>query len=77
MDRLQHITSVAYLTFRVCRHFGLDYRKGSKSRDDARSFSTMTGTKTTGATVHTATGTEVRRRNAKLLCGGLDQKKVK
>ena len=31
MDRLQHITSVAYLTFRVCRHFGLDYRKAARA----------------------------------------------
>lgn len=56
MDRLQHITSVAYLTFRVCRHFGLDYRKAQEPRR-CTIFSTMTGTKTTGATVHTATGT--------------------
>lgn len=56
MDRLQHITSVAYLTFRVCRHFGLDYRKAARAAT-ITIFSTMTGTKTTGATVHTATGT--------------------
>ena len=65
MDRLQHITSVAYLTFRVCRHFGLDYRKAARAATMHDLF-TMTGTKTTGATVHTATGTRsspLRMRN--------------
>lgn len=49
MDRLQHITSVAYLTFRVCRHFGLEPRL-------CTTFSTTIGTRTIGATVRTATG---------------------
>ena len=31
MNRLQHITSVSYLTFRICRHFGLDYRKAARA----------------------------------------------
>lgn len=56
MDRLQHITSVAYLTFRVCRHFGSTTARRQEPRR-CTIFSTMTGTKTTGATVHTATGT--------------------
>lgn len=56
MDRLQHITSVAYLTFRVCRHFGLDYRRGRLEPRLCTTFSTTIGTRTIGATVRTATG---------------------
>lgn len=31
MNRLQHITSVAYLTFRICRHFGLEHEKAARA----------------------------------------------
>lgn len=31
MNRLQHITSVAYLTFRICKRFGLDYEKAANA----------------------------------------------
>ncbi len=31
IDRLQHITSVTYLSYLLCRKFGLNYRSASKS----------------------------------------------
>lgn len=30
IDRLQHIISVAYLSFRICRRMGLDYRTAAR-----------------------------------------------
>lgn len=31
IDRLSHITSVSYLTYILCKRFGLDYKKAAKS----------------------------------------------
>lgn len=65
MDRLQHITSVAYLTFRVCRHFGLDYRKAARAATMHDLFY-YDWHENDWSHVHTATGTRsspLRMRN--------------
>ncbi len=31
IDRLQHITAVAYLSFKICKHFGLDFKSAARS----------------------------------------------
>lgn len=31
INRLQHITSVAYLSYKICKHFGWDFRSAAKS----------------------------------------------
>ena len=31
IDRLQHMTSVSYLSFLICRRFGLDYRSAARA----------------------------------------------
>lgn len=31
IDRLRHVTGVAYLAYKTCRHFGLDYEKAARA----------------------------------------------
>lgn len=31
IDRLQHITSVSYLSYKVCKHFGWDYKSAARA----------------------------------------------
>lgn len=74
MDRLQHITSVAYLTFRVCRHFGLDYRKAARAATMHDLFYYDWHENDWSHRPHGYRHPKFAAANAKLLCGGLDRK---
>lgn len=74
IDRLQHITSVAYLTFRVCRHFGLDYRKAARAATMHDLFYYDWHENDWSHRPHGYRHPKFAAANAKLLCGGLDRK---
>ncbi len=74
IDRLQHITGVAYLTYRLCKSAGLEYETAAKAAVLHDLFYYDWHEKNGGHRLHGYRHPGFAVKNAKSLCGGLDEK---